>query len=101
MPFEDACASYTTHCDGCHKSAGDAGNCAHYASNALANAGYDILLPHPTINARCTAPSGQKRPVRAKDLRDWIKAHGYTKHSSKPPSGTGCFFYSERNLDGQ
>jgi len=73
--------------------------CAHYASNALARAGFDITSPHDTIHARCKKTSENGRVLRAKNLRDWIKAKGYTEYTTKPV-GTACFFYCERDKDG-
>ena len=99
MSLSDAASLYTRSCDTCGEDLGN--NCAHYASNALANAGFDITSAHSTINARCNAPKGSRRIIRAKELRAWIIAHGFKKHSNPPPYGTAAFFYCERNRDGQ
>lgn len=91
---------YINSCDTCHESL-EGGNCAHYTSNALAKAGFNICAPHDTINARCNAPKGSRRIIRAHELRDWIRANtSYTCHATKPPVGTAAFFHCLRNRDG-
>ncbi len=46
-------------------------NCAHLVSFALAKAGFSIKTAHKVINARCP----NKLPIRAKEVRDWVKAN--------------------------
>lgn len=91
-----AASLFTRSCDTCGEDLGN--NCAHFASNALAKAGFNICEAHPAINARCNAPKGSRRPIRAHDLRDWI-ATKYTAHKARPPLGTAAFFHCLRNRD--
>lgn len=67
----------------------------------MARAGFNITAAHPAINARCPGAQGTRRIIRSKELRDWVAAQGYAAHSTKPPIGTGAFFYCERNSDGK
>ena len=77
--------------------------CAHYASDALARAGWDILEPHDAITpgGRCEGPKGKKRPIRSHDLKAWVEAHGWEGKVAKPPKGIAAFFFCMRDSDSQ
>lgn len=95
-----AADQFTRSCDTCNQVLDN--NCAHYVSNALAKAGFNITAADSCINARCNAPFGQRRIIRAHELRDWIvKNTTFTAHNTKPPVGTAAFFFCLRNRDSQ
>lgn len=95
MSLALAADSYVNACR-CGADAGGLGNCAHYASEALAKAGFAITAPAAPINARCAA----KMPIRAHELRNWIAAQGFAAHAARPPLGTAAFFHCLKNSNG-
>ena len=67
--------SYSNSCDGGDR---QSNNCAHYLSNAFIKGGFSELARNNSyINARCYGDFSsyyQKRPVRARDMRDWFRS---------------------------
>ena len=99
MSFANAANLFNNSCSSCKQDRKH--NCAHYASDAMARAGFNILEPHSTIKARCNGPEGTRRVLRAVNLRDWVVAKGYSAHASRPPIGTAAFFYCKLNENGR
>ena len=85
---------YNGKCGGCTKSYGEkGGNCAHHTSDAMYRAGFTDVLTK-VVGGPITARCDGGRPIRAKELRDWVVGQGYTAHAARPAIGTAAFFFA-------
>jgi len=93
--FTNAWNGFPTGYNGSSSFCGCGGNyphhCAHLVSNAFQTGGLGITSPHNAIDggSRCS----NQYPLRAKNLRNWVRAKGYTCHSNAPTGNTVAFFY--------
>ena len=87
FPYYDHTSSFC----GCPNEFTSGYNCAHLVSYALDKAGFSIKQPHSSINARCA----NKLPVRALEVKNWVKANtACTSHSSHK-DGKCAMFYTK------
>ena len=94
--------AYSLYSNSCSCGTKYKNNCAHYLSNALINGRFSGIdggdgADLRKRNGMIVCPTG--RPVRAKELRDWI-SRKYGGSRSYPQVGIN-FVYQERRSDGQ
>lgn len=68
-------------------------NCAHFLSDAFIRAGFTNLNPpNAHIKARC----GSKRPIRAREMREWFRSQA-VRTSRQLEEGTGWWAVFQLN----
>ena len=88
----DIAASYIGSCSCRHAYAN---NCAHFLAHAFIDAGWtELSQANPIFNARC----GTKRPIRAREMRDWFRSVS-TSRTNKLDRNTG--YWAVFQLDEQ
>lgn len=85
-----------------------ANNCAHFLSDALVRVGFTELLTDGALFKchvpECTLEDGHKRPVRARELRDWFKRKAIRKRENidwqdiQENSGWWAIFQLDENV---